>query len=135
MSLFPQGYKYGISYSKEYYCVVISKTFFITVDIEKEINSKIFFKAAVRYIQDRKIWSIKECAAKACYHGIKSILKEVHVRYLFNIGAYELWKVTLAPQWSVTSIIVVYRFVYRRLHVSFFIRSERFYHLHMEYEL
>lgn len=70
-------------------------------------------------MQNRKIWTIKECAAKYSRHGIKSILSNTNTQLITQFGKYELWQVNLDKKWHSDSILIIYRFLGKKLHISF----------------
>lgn len=110
---------FGVSYSGSYYAVIISPYNKVAIDIEKESCTRILFNEHLRYMQDRKLWVIKECAAKFCGLGIKAIIKNTSVDFIFRIAHYEVWRVKLDEVWGESSIFVIYRFLGNKLHVSF----------------
>lgn len=110
---------YGVSYTGSYYAVIISPYNKVAIDIEKESFTRVLFNEHVRYMQDRKLWVIKECAAKFCGLGIKAIIKNTSVDFISRIAHYEIWQVKLDEIWGESSIFVIYRFLGKKLHVSF----------------
>lgn len=110
---------YGVSYAKNYYAVIVSAYYKVSVDIEKECNSAVIFDENVRYMQDRKLWVIKECAAKYCGMGISVILKGTKLQLVSKIKKYELWRVSLDDIWGVDDVYVIYRFLGNKLHLTF----------------
>ncbi len=116
---FNNNFKYSISYSNRYYAFIISDQEDVHIDIEKDMPLNFKFNENISHIQDRKLWTIKECASKVCKHGIISILKDIVLCHVTNIGRYEVWKVTLDKKWYPRRIFIFYRFIFRKIHLSF----------------
>ncbi len=122
----------SFSYSKEYYAVILSDENDVCIDIEKNILSKLEFSKKIRFMQDRKLWTIKECASKVCRHGIVSILNDTKLTHIKNIAEYEIWEVSLDKKWYPQKIIIIYKFVLEKIHVSFSIGTNKFIPLFIE---
>lgn len=121
-----ENHKVNFSYSKEYYAIILSDKTNVSIDIEKNISSKSKFNKNIRFMQDRKLWTIKECASKFCRHGIVSILKDTRLIHIKNIGEYEVWKVSLDKKWYPREILVIYNFILKKVHVSFSVDIDKF---------
>lgn len=129
---FNVNYKISTSYSKEYYAVILSDKNDVCIDIEKNILSKLKFSKKIRFMQDRKLWTIKECASKVCRYGIISVLRDTKLTHIKNIGEYEIWEVILDKKWYPQKIIIIYKFILEKIHVSFSIGTNKFIPLFIE---